>query len=85
MTPERAKKILEAVTEIRADLPFFGMLIDTIPGAAPFERVAEAGLSKIFEIASVYYAKQGKEAEDEIRDRLVKDWAKDTGAEIIVE
>lgn len=85
MTPERAEELLKAVTLIREELPFIGMLVDTIPGAAPFERVAEAGLTKIFEIAAVYLAKQGAEAETEIRDRLVKDWAKATGAEIIVE
>jgi len=76
MTPDRARALLDAIDVIRNEEQFVGTLIDAaIPAAIPFVMGAESVLSKIFEVGSVYLAKQGGEADDEIRARLLQGWS----------
>ncbi len=76
MTPDRARVLLEALDTIRADMPFIGTVVDSaLPAAIPFVAGAESILSKIFAIGSVYLTKQGGQAEDEIRARLLAGWS----------
>ncbi len=76
MTPDKARALLEAIDAIRSELPFVGTLIDSaLPAAIPFVAGAESILSKIFAIGSVYLTKQGGQAEDEIRARLLAGWS----------